>query len=57
MKSKTILAGISVAFLLLATVSSVVIWPDVPFAAKVAFFAFGYGAGITTGAWLVRRSQ
>ena len=36
----------AILFLLFAAVSSVVIWLDVFSAAKIGFFAFGYGAGI-----------
>lgn len=55
MKSKNVLVLVALMFVLLATVVSVIIWPEVPSAAKIALFAFGYGAGIPTGAWLARR--
>jgi hypothetical protein len=55
MKSKNMLVALSLMFLLLATILSVVIWSDVPSAVKIAFFAFGYGSGITTGTWLIKR--
>lgn len=54
MKSKNVLVAFAVMFLFLAVTMSVVIWSDVSSAAKIAFFAFGYGAGITTGAWMAR---
>jgi uncharacterized protein YebE (UPF0316 family) len=55
MKSKNVLVASSIVFLLLAVILSVIVWSDVPTSAKIAFFAFGYGAGITTGAWVARR--
>ena len=55
MKSNNRLIIMAVMFLLFATVSSVVIWSDVSIAAKIGFFAFGYGAGIPTGVLVSRR--
>ena len=55
MKSNNSLIIMAVMFLLFATVSSVVIWSDVSTAAKIGFFAFGYGAGIPTGVLVSRR--
>ena len=55
MKSNNSLIIMAVMFLLFATVSSVVIWSDVSIAAKIGFFAFGYGAGIPTGVLVSRR--
>ena len=49
MKLNNSLIIMAVMFLLFATVSSVVIWSNVSIAAKIGFFAFGYGAGIPTG--------
>ena len=57
MKSNNTLIIMAVLFLLFATVSSVVIWSDVSTAAKIGFFAFGYGAGITTGILIARRQR
>ena len=57
MKSNNSLIIMAVMFLLFATVSSVVIWSDVSIAAKIDFFAFGYGAGITTGILIARRQR
>lgn len=57
MKSNNSLIIMAVMFLLFATVSSVVIWSDVSIAAKIGFFAFGYGAGITTGILIARRQR
>ena len=55
MKLNNSLIIMAVMFLLFATVSSVVIWSDVSIAAKIGFFAFGYGAGIPTGVLASRR--
>ena len=55
MKSKNALVAIALLCLLLAVAMSVVIWSDVSSAAKIAFFAFGYGSGVSTGAWMARR--
>ena len=55
MKANNRLIIRAVMFLLFATVSSVVIWSDVSTAAKIGFFAFGYGAGIPTGVLVFRR--
>ena len=55
MKSNNSLIIMAVMFLLFATVSSVVIWADISTAAKIGFFAFGYGAGIPTGVLVSRR--
>ena len=57
MKSNNSLIIMAVMFLLFATVSSVVIWSDVSTAAKIGFFAFGYGTGITTGILIARRQR
>jgi hypothetical protein len=57
MKSKNALVASAVMFLLFAVSLSVVLWSDVSSAAKIAFFALGYGAGVTTGAWMARRQQ
>lgn len=48
---------LAVLFLLIAVLTSVVFWADVPSAVKIAFFAFGYGAGVATGARLTRLQQ
>ena len=55
MKLNNSLIIMAVMFLLFATVSSVVIWADISTAAKIGFFAFGYGAGIPTGVLVSRR--
>ncbi|HKJ37815.1 MAG TPA: hypothetical protein VJ972_03505 [Anaerolineales bacterium] len=57
MKSNNTLVGMSLMFLVLAVATSVVIWSDVSTAAKIAMFAFGYGAGVTGGTLIARRNQ
>ncbi len=57
MKSNNSLIIMAVLFLLFAAVSSVVIWADISTAAKIGFFAFGYGAGIPTGILIARRQR
>jgi hypothetical protein len=56
MKSNNALVGMSLMFLVFAVATSVVIWSDVSTAAKIAMFTFGYGAGVTGGTLIVRRS-
>jgi hypothetical protein len=55
MISKTTAVVLSIGFLLFAITTSLVIWADISLAAKLAFFAFGFGAGISTGTWLGQR--
>ncbi len=57
MKSNNGLIIMAVLFLLFAVVSSIVIWADISTAAKIGFFAFGYGAGIPTGFIISRRQR
>jgi glycerol uptake facilitator-like aquaporin len=57
MKSKSVLVTLAIIFFLFAVATSVVIWSDVSSAAKIAFFAFGYGSGVTTGLWMAGRQQ
>ncbi len=57
MKSDNFLIGISVLFLLLAVIASILWWADLPNSGKIAFFAFGFGAGVATGARIARRRQ
>ena len=56
MKSSSYLIGLSILFFIFAAAFSVVFWGDVSLAAKVGFFALGFGSGVTTGQWLARRS-
>jgi hypothetical protein len=50
---------ISVAFLffVIAAMFSVVFWPDVSLAAKLAFFAAGVGCGVSIGRSARRSSE
>jgi hypothetical protein len=54
MKSNNSLIITAIFFLLFATVSSMVPWADVSSAAKIGFFAFGFGTGIPTGVLISR---
>lgn len=55
MKSRNAYVGISILFLVIAAALSVVIWGDVSVAAKITFFAFGFGSGVAVGMWLAKR--
>ena len=56
MKSNNYLIGLSILFFVFAAAFSVVFWGDVSLAAKVGFFALGFGSGVTAGQWFARRS-
>jgi len=49
------LTALALLFLAIATMLSLVIWPDVSRPAKVAFFCTGFACGIFTGAFLGSR--
>jgi hypothetical protein len=55
MKSHNTFIVLSIMFLVIAAALSVVIWGDVSMAAKIGFFAFGFGSGVTAGLWLAKR--
>jgi hypothetical protein len=57
MKSNNALVGTAILFLILATVSSVVIWSEVGSAVKIGMFALGFGSGIAVGTLIARRSK
>jgi hypothetical protein len=57
MKSNNALLGVSILFLVFAVVFSIVLWKDVSLAAKLAFFACGFGSGISAGQWIAKRSK
>lgn len=57
MKSNNAQVGVALLFLILATVSSVVIWRDVSSAVKIGMFAFGFGSGVALGTLIARRSK
>jgi len=46
---------LAILFLAIATMFSLVIWPDVSRPAKVAFFCAGFACGTFTGAFLGSR--
>ncbi len=56
MKSRNASIGLSILFLIIAAALSVVIWGDVSLAAKIDFFALGFGSGIAAGLWIAKRS-
>jgi hypothetical protein len=56
MKSPNALIGLSIIFFFIAAALSVVIWNDVSLTAKIGFFVFGFGSGVTAGRWLAERS-
>ena len=56
MKSSSYLIGLSILFFVLAAAASLVFWPGVPLAAKIALFVFGFASGVTAGQWFARRS-
>jgi hypothetical protein len=56
-KSNNAQVGIALLFLILATVSSVVIWSEVSLAVKIGMFALGFGSGVALGTLIARRSK
>jgi hypothetical protein len=56
MESRNVFIGLSILFLVIAAALSVAIWSDVSLAAKIGFFAFGFGSGVTAGLWLAKRT-
>jgi hypothetical protein len=56
MKSSQSLIIASIVFFVFAVVFSVVIWSDVSLAAKIGFFALGFGSGVSAGLWIAKRS-
>jgi hypothetical protein len=57
MKSNNRLLGVSIMFLVFAIVFALVIWKDTSLSAILAFFATGFGCGISTGVWFARRGK
>jgi hypothetical protein len=47
--------GLAIMFFILAVAFSIVLWPETSLAAKIAFFALGFGSGIMAGQYLIRR--
>jgi hypothetical protein len=56
MKSSSYLIGGSILFFVLAVAVSLVFWPGVPLAAKIALFVLGFASGVTAGQWIAKRS-
>jgi hypothetical protein len=48
--------GLSIMFLVIAVVFSIVIWGDVSLAAKIDFFVTGFGSGVAAGRSFAKRS-
>jgi hypothetical protein len=57
LKSNSALVTIALLSLMLAVISSVVIWGEVSSAVKIGMFALGFSAGVAVGAWIARRSR
>jgi len=55
-KSNSTLVVIALLSLVLAVVSSVVIWGEADSAVKIGMFAFGFASGVAAGVLLARRS-
>ncbi|MBN2104236.1 hypothetical protein JW835_09380 [bacterium] len=55
-KQKSFIA-IAVLFFIFAAAFSVVLWPDVSAAAKIAFFATGVGCGVGIGQYFGRQKS
>ena len=56
MKSNNVLVVIALLSLVLAVVSSAVIWGEAGSAVKLGMFAFGFASGVAAGAFLARRT-
>ena len=56
MRSNKNLIGLSIMFIVFAVVFSIVIWRDVSLAAKIGFFATGFGSGVNAGRSFAKRS-
>jgi len=57
MKSKNAMLFVSIMFFVLAVALSLAVWKDASLAAKIAFFALGFGSGISAGNWVARRNK
>lgn len=57
MKSNNTLIAIALLSLILAIISSAVIWGDVSSGVKIGMFAFGFSAGVASGSLIARRSK
>ncbi len=57
MKSNNAFISMALLFLIFATWASITRWADVSSPVKIGMFAFGFGAGISAGALIVRRKS
>jgi hypothetical protein len=57
MKSNRSLIAIALFCLVVAAVSSAIIWAEVPSPVKLGMFAFGFGPGVTVGTLIARRAR
>lgn len=55
MKSNNALIVISLLSLVLAVVTSTVVWGDITSAVKIGMYAFGFVTGVAAGALIVKR--
>lgn len=55
MKSNNALIVISLLSLVLAVVTSTVVWGDITSAVKIGMYAFGFATGVAAGALIVKR--
>lgn len=47
--------GLAIMFFILAVGLALVLWPDVSWAAKIAFFLFGFASGVLAGQYIAGR--
>jgi len=57
MRHRSAPVSVAILFLVIAAMFSVVLWPDVSVAAKLAFFAAGIGCGVGIGRSVRRASE
>ena len=57
MRQRTASIPLAVMFFVFAAAFSVIFWPEVSMAAKLAFFATGVGCGIGIGRFATQRRQ
>lgn len=53
---RNFLPAIAIFFVILALGMSLIFWTGLPIVAKLALFAAGFGAGVSTGLWLGGRA-
>jgi uncharacterized protein YebE (UPF0316 family) len=57
MKANDRLLGVSILFIIFTIVFPMVLFKETSLAAILAFFALGFGCGISTGVWFARRGK